>query len=454
MINSMVSVNRKHATKIPKFLIGSLLSGLILLLESGVCFAQEPPYAENLKAFFKFDGDLNSTYPEIIGSGSATLTTDRFGNPNSALEFDGIDDTFNFSIDEVLWNNFTISVWAKPTKTTTVVSESTSGMSMYDVTPQSPLLYAAHGGSNRTYGFNIGTNGLNVTHYADSLVISSLEYTTDLSEWKHYTFISDSDKAKLYINGSFIKDGLQMNDLRCGSSFTFGKSAPLSTTQYFKGLIDDLYIYDRLLLSSEVPTLYNSAPYAENLKAFFKFDGDLNSTYPEIIGSGSATLTTDRFGNPNSALEFDGIDDTFNFSIDEVLWNNFTISVWAKPTKTTTVVSESTSGMSMYDVTPQSPLLYAAHGGSNRTYGFNIGTNGLNVTHYADSLVISSLEYTTDLSEWKHYTFISDSDKAKLYINGSFIKDGLQMNDLRCGSSFTFGKSAPFNDAILQRTNR
>ena len=198
-----------------------LLVFLFSLLISKICFSQDPPFSENLKAYFKFDGDLNSTFPEISGSASATLATDRFGNENSALQFDGVDDTFSFSIDEILWNDFTISVWAKPTKTTTVASESTSGMTLYNVSPQSPLLSVAHGGSNRTYGFNIGTNGLNVTHYADGLVISSLAHTSDLSEWKHYTFISDSNKAKLYIDGSFVKNGLQMSNLYCGSSFLF-----------------------------------------------------------------------------------------------------------------------------------------------------------------------------------------------------------------------------------------
>ena len=110
-------------------------------------FSQDLPFSENLKAYFKFNGDLNSTFPEISGSASATLATDRFGNANSALQFDGVDDTFSFSIDEVLWNDFTISIWAKPTKTTTVASESTSGMTLYNVSPQSPLLSVAHGGS-------------------------------------------------------------------------------------------------------------------------------------------------------------------------------------------------------------------------------------------------------------------------------------------------------------------
>ena len=272
-------------------------------------FSQNPPFSENLKAYFKFDGDLNSTFPEISGSASATLATDRFGNANSALQFDGVDDTFSFSIDEILWNDFTISIWAKPTKTTTVVSESTSGMSLYNVSPQNPLLYAAHGGSNRTYGINIGSNGLNVTHYASALVSASLGYTSTLSEWKHYIFISDSNKAKLYINGSFIKNGLQMSNLYCGSSFTFGTTPPIPSKHYFKGEIDDLHIYDRVLLASEIPTLYNSAPQSLNSVASLSISenqaigtvvGGLNATDPD--GDGMTYQLVSGEGDTNNAL--------------------------------------------------------------------------------------------------------------------------------------------------------
>jgi hypothetical protein len=270
-------------------------------------FSQDHPFLQNLKAYFKFDGDLNSTYPEISGSASATLSTDRFGNQNSALQFDGVDDTFSFSIDEILWNDFTISVWAKSTKTTTVASESTSGMSMHNADPKSCLLSVAHGGSNRTYGFNIGTNGLNVTHYADFLVTSSLAHTSDLSEWKHYTFISDSNKAKLYIDGSFVKNGLQMSNLYCGSSFLFGRSRPLPNQEFYKGDIDDLYIYDRVLLSSEVLTLYNSAPQSLNSVASLSISE--NQATGTVVGEFNAT---DPDGDPITYALVSGAGDTNN----------------------------------------------------------------------------------------------------------------------------------------------
>ena len=99
----------------------------------------------------------------------------------------------------------------------------------------------------------------------------------------------------------------------------------LSTTQYFKGLIDDLYIYDRLLLSSEVPTLYNSAPYSLNSLSTLSITenqiigsivGEFNATHPDgdtlaytfINGEGAndnESFTIDLNGTLRSAKIFD-----------------------------------------------------------------------------------------------------------------------------------------------------
>jgi uncharacterized repeat protein (TIGR02543 family) len=140
-------------------------------------------------------------------------------------------------------------------------------------------------------------------------VTASLGYTSSLSEWKHYTFISDTNKAKLYINGSFIKNGLQMSNLYCGSSFTFGTTPPIPSRHYFKGQIDDLHIYDRVLLASEIPTLYNSAPESLNSLASLSISenqaigtlvGEFNATDPD--GDGMTYQLVSGEGDTNNAL--------------------------------------------------------------------------------------------------------------------------------------------------------
>jgi len=90
MINSMVSVNRKHATKIPKFLIGSLLSGLSILLIPGVCFAQDPPFTVMLTS------EGNGT---VLGAGEydQNASVNLLATPNLGFVFAGWSGDFNSS---------------------------------------------------------------------------------------------------------------------------------------------------------------------------------------------------------------------------------------------------------------------------------------------------------------------------------------------------------------------
>ena len=119
---------------------------------SGVFFYQDLPFATNLKASFTFDDHFNSSVPIISGvNNGAVLVDDRFGNPNSALYFDGVDDTFNFSIDETLTDDFTISFWAKTDKQTSNIGEFTPSAVQVNFafqSPQNTLIQSRNGGAS------------------------------------------------------------------------------------------------------------------------------------------------------------------------------------------------------------------------------------------------------------------------------------------------------------------
>ena len=52
--------------------------------------------------------NVNSQHGTIIGS---TLTSDRFGNPNSAFYFDGVNDYIDLPLSGLLLNEYTYSLW-------------------------------------------------------------------------------------------------------------------------------------------------------------------------------------------------------------------------------------------------------------------------------------------------------------------------------------------------------
>ena len=91
-----------------KFLLTSIATISFLLV-----FAQVP--TNGLVAYYPFNGNAN----DATGNGNngtvngATLTSDRFGNSNSAYDFNGVDN--HISINDTLCNfgtgEFTLSSW-------------------------------------------------------------------------------------------------------------------------------------------------------------------------------------------------------------------------------------------------------------------------------------------------------------------------------------------------------
>ena len=90
MINSMVSVNRKDSTMIPKFLSGSLLFGLIVCLNPEVCFAQDPRFIVMLTS------EGNGT---VLGAGEydQNASVNLVATPSLGFVFAGWSGDFNSS---------------------------------------------------------------------------------------------------------------------------------------------------------------------------------------------------------------------------------------------------------------------------------------------------------------------------------------------------------------------
>ena len=212
---------------------------------------------EGLIAFYPFNGDASDESMnghDGIAYG-ATLTTNRFGNPNSAFYFDGLDDYIRVSSHEALISpSYTISVWFK-------FLAGGSG---------NPRLIFK-GEDNYTTDFDISTVGTGTSRdlnfYASinnqlSLVLSN---TIEESVWYNVIGIVNQTKQALYLNGvevdSKIVNGVLLNtdmDIYIGK-ITAGYSAQ------YKGSIDDIRIYNRELTEQEIQTLYHEGGWANNI---------------------------------------------------------------------------------------------------------------------------------------------------------------------------------------------
>lgn len=218
----------------------------LLLFVLGIIYfgvsAQIP--TDGLVAWYPFNGNCN----DESGNGhhgtnyGATLTTDRFGNPNSAYYFDGnskisITDDFFQNIPN---NPVSISIWGMTT------TYEWGGHLIGKRTGYLPLQYQI-GFATSPYGIAFGSWDGSIDSYLETGILFPPDSLL------HIVGTFNGTTWKVFINGSFI------DSLVSGPPATV--IAPLnigySGEPYFRGVIDDIRIYNRALYQDEILALYN-----------------------------------------------------------------------------------------------------------------------------------------------------------------------------------------------------
>ncbi|MCX8470840.1 MAG: ASPIC/UnbV domain-containing protein, partial [Chitinophagaceae bacterium] len=200
-----------------------------------------------LKAYYPFSGNANDASGNnnngtVTG---ATLTTDRFGNANSAYSFNGSSfiDLGNIAgVGYSTTQDITMSFWINEGASGTVISKYTNldaANSNFFISKATSTAQLAGNGTN-SFTAN------NITDY----------------RWTNYVFIaaSGSNKSFLYRNGVLVATGtLSANGALSATKIMLGKLMG-SPSNFFTGKIDDVFIYNRALAASEVSQLSNFQP--------------------------------------------------------------------------------------------------------------------------------------------------------------------------------------------------
>lgn len=204
---------------------------------------------DSLMCYYTFSGQAldqsgNNHHGIVHG---AVLTTDRFGNPNSAYEFNGINSWINtnFSFD---YRYRTVSVWANP--------YSTAG---YNTTSKSVFSQDA---STLNYGFFLANyeNGSLILRAGGESTSPNL--TGLINNWIHIVLVRDSLSCSYYVNGNLIGTatcGTLGSSYNPNPNLVIG-TGRATTNQFFSGKIDDIRIYSRALTPEEIITIYNEQP--------------------------------------------------------------------------------------------------------------------------------------------------------------------------------------------------
>jgi hypothetical protein len=224
---------------------------LAFLNVSGIVFSQIP--SNGLVCYYPFNGDAN----DISGNSNngivhgATLTSDRFGNPNSAYLFNGISDYILVENSEAFPQTaISICFWLNREDIVPV------GLENY-ISKEHAFQTYEYPNSKLASGLYKGTPGTWSSYESTSMLQNN-------SDWVFYSFTFDNSThmGNIYINGLLDSTFIEQNQdaiVRVSSSPLYIGRNGSSDVYYINGKLDDIRIYSCALNAEEVFSLYEDS---------------------------------------------------------------------------------------------------------------------------------------------------------------------------------------------------
>ena len=222
--------------------------------------AQEIHLEDDLILYLPMNGNALDESGENVPTKveGPVLTTDRYGNPDKAYLFNGIDDNINLNNDQALITSkqFTICMWARIDGRSH--AEPTHNNSLFEQRDDNPgAAVAIHFVAERYDNMHLGLRS------SAGIESTSVETAYPGDEvWYHFVTVLDEEKNMcLFINGELKNIVKFINDGNFHTGITrvnIGSHHPESViTGAFNGAIDEGYIYNRALNLCEIETLYS-----------------------------------------------------------------------------------------------------------------------------------------------------------------------------------------------------
>ena len=254
--NANISAINTQITQIDAQLqqLNTEYSALLSQLNSILAQLNGPSSLSNngLVAYYPFSGNANdasgNAHNGIVYG--ATLTTDRFGNPNSAYSFNGSSSYIQIPASESfnLPDSLTFSAWVNTTNTQIgqrILSKLIEG------TP-----------TGWVFDFSTGTGNINkirvevgnIAAGGGTGIYSSPSFTQN-NTWTLITVTYDLQNVRIYLNGQLDTTyPLTTNTLPYLSNVIIGASTD-SKSGFFNGKLDEIRVYNRALTQSEITYL-------------------------------------------------------------------------------------------------------------------------------------------------------------------------------------------------------
>lgn len=374
---------------------------------------------QGLVGWWKMDGNVqdSSTSGNDGTINGATLASDRYGKTNSAYNFNGSSNYVALPAGAYdSYNEGSISAWIK-------LSALPSSGNSYEIFSQasasdqdSLLVFGVYGLSSSDTRLKVGERLGNSFFYGSTSISSGV--------WYHVAMTASGSAWSLYVNGraqtltaiAGTNNGVFFNQEVSGTMrYDIGVADRTNgKTEYFNGSIDDVRIYDRVLNSLEISTLFEGSgiDLQRGLVGWWKLDGNAKDATPYAADgtpSGAPAAADDHKNAAGRAITLNGSGQYYALGNPSQLQitGSQTISMWLKPA--------SFAGR-------QNPFC-KAYGGegciTQETSGqlnYYYGTSGGNTTPYQG---FGSAE-NIPLNTWTHIVLVRDLTVMTLtwYING------------------------------------
>jgi hypothetical protein len=222
-----------------------LLLGTTLFLN--VCLIAQTPVA-----YYPFSGNANDAIGTLNGTvnGGAILTSDRFGNANSAYSFDGVDDAISFAtVPMTNVDNFTLMAWVNP--------------ALFDPANQFNKMIISLGPGNNGYNMGMGNNnGSGAGNQLGGLYnlvswLPSGTFFSSINTWYHAAMVRESGITKFYLNGVQAPNTFSQSPNAFTTNFQIG-GQDFDPTHYWNGKVDEVKIYNVALTAVQILQEYTS----------------------------------------------------------------------------------------------------------------------------------------------------------------------------------------------------
>lgn len=202
-------------------------------------------FAAGLVSYWNFDEGVGMIAHDSVGSNNGTIygATWTTGIVGGALSFDGVNDYIYVgdvpSLD--ISSALTLGAWIKTDKVTndTIISKDDDA-------------------GNREYYFGVSYDGNNPGRVRWTLKTNSFQFrdssvVVNDSQWHYIVGTYDGSYLRTYIDGvEDITSPVAQTGFIPNTSAPFLIGAKYSPGQYFRGVIDEVAVYDRALTSDEI----------------------------------------------------------------------------------------------------------------------------------------------------------------------------------------------------------